>query len=92
LRLSAPASSVVGRSVRIVAEVEAAGSARSPGGMVVFYAGSGEIGRAGVRGGRSVLSTLSLELGAHQLSASYEGDEAHLPSRSASVAHTVRRQ
>ena len=92
LRLAAPAESVVGRSVRLVAEVEAAGSPRTPGGRVVFYSGGSEIGNATVRGGAAVLSTLALELGTHQLSASYDGDEWHQASRSPSVAHTVRRQ
>jgi len=92
LRLSAPASSVVGLSVRLVAEVDAPGSTRTPGGRVGFYAGGSEIGRATVRGGTAVLNTLSLELGSHQLSASYEGDQEHLASTSASVGHTVGRQ
>lgn len=92
LTLSAPASSVVGRLVRLVASVESDGSARAPGGRVVFYADGAEIGRATVRGGTAVLSTLALELGAHQLSASYEGDEWHLAGASASVGHMVQRQ
>jgi hypothetical protein len=92
LRLVAPVSSVVGRSVRLAVQVQAPESSRSPGGHVVFYAGGREIGRAAVRGGTAVLSTLSLELGPHQLSASYEGDEWHLASTSASVGHTVQRQ
>jgi hypothetical protein len=92
LRLTAPAASVVGLSVRLVAEIDATGSPQPPTGRVVFYTGGVEIGRATVRGRTAVLSTLALELGEHELSASYEGDERHLASASASIGHTVRRQ
>jgi hypothetical protein len=92
LVLSAPASSVVGQSVRLVATVEAEGSPRAPVGQVVFYADGAEIGRTSVRQGTAVLSTLALDLGPHELRASYEGDDWHLASSSGRVALTVRRQ
>jgi hypothetical protein len=90
--LSVPASSVVGQSVRLVAGVESEGSSRAPAGQVVFYADGVEIGRTSVRHGTAILSTLALELGSHELRASYEGDDWHLASSSGPVALTVRRQ
>ena len=91
LEFSAPAASIVGRAVRLVAVVGSA-SDRVPTGQVVFSAGSTTLGRAPVRRGTATLVTLSLEIGDHQLGAAYEGDQWHLPSTAAPVGHSVRRQ
>lgn len=90
--LSAPASSVVGRAVRLVAVVGSAAADRVPTGQVVFTAGDTTLGRAPLHRGTATLVTLSLEIGDHQLGAAYEGDEWHLPSAVTRVGHTVRRQ
>jgi hypothetical protein len=90
--LSAPASSVVGRAVRLVAVVGGAAADRVPTGQVVFTAGGTTLGRAPLRRGTATLVTLSLEIGDHQLGAAYEGDDWHLPSAATRVGHAVRRQ
>lgn len=90
--LSAPGSSVVGRTVRLVAVVGSGSADRVPTGQVVFTAGVTTLGRAPLRRGTATLVTLSLEIGDHQLGAAYEGDEWHLPSAATRVGHTVRRQ
>ena len=45
-----------------------------------------------MRDGTAVLVTLDLAIGDHVLSAAYEGDGAHEPSRSASISQTVARK
>jgi hypothetical protein len=90
--LSAPASSIVGRAVRLVAVVGSRAGEHVPTGEVVFSAGPTTLGRAPVRRGTATLVTLSLELGEHQLTAAYDGDDRHLPGVSARLAHQVRRQ
>lgn len=89
---ASPARAVVGRSVRLIAEVSALGAGTSPTGTVTFSADDGMLGRAPVRNGTAVLVTLQLAIGDHMLSAVYEGDDAHLPSRSASIAQAVARK
>jgi hypothetical protein len=90
--LTAPAGSVVGRAVRLIAVVGSISAERVPTGQVVFTAGDTTLGRAPLRRGTATLTTLSLEIGDHQLGAAYEGDESHLPSAATRVGHTVRRQ
>jgi hypothetical protein len=87
-----PARSVVGRSVRLTAQVRPVGAESTPTGTVVFSADGALLGRASVRGGTAVLVTLNLAIGDHVLSAAYEGDPAHEPSHSASISQTVARQ
>jgi len=89
---SSPARAVVGRSVRLTAQVRAVGAETSPTGTVVFSADDALLGRAAVRNGTAVLVTLNLAIGDHTLSASYEGDGTHLPSRSASISQAVARK
>ncbi len=83
----------MGRSVRLTAHVRAVGDVEtSPTGTVVFVADDVVLGRATVRDGTAVLVTLNLAIGDHTLSATYDGDGAHLPSRSASISQTVARK
>jgi len=89
---ASPTRAVVGRSVRLTAQVRAVGAETSPTGTVVFSADDATLGRAPVRNGTAVLVTLDLAIGDHTLSATYEGDGAHLPSRSASIAQAVARK
>ena len=74
---------MVGRSVRLTAYVRSLGSDSVPTGAVVFSADDVVLGNATVHGGTAVLVTLDLGIGDHTLSAAYDGDDAHLPSRSA---------
>ena len=87
-----PTPAVVGRSVRLTAQVRAAGAQTPLTGTVVFSADDAVLGRAPVRNGTAVLVTLNLEIGDHTLSAAYEGDSTHLPSRSASITQAVSRK
>ena len=68
------------------------GAETAPTGTVVFSADDVVLGRATVRNGTAVLVTLDLGIGDHTLSAAYEGDGAHLPSRSASISQPVARK
>jgi hypothetical protein len=59
---------------------------------VVFSSNGAVIGRAAVRNGTAVLTSLGLAIGDHQLSAEYSGDDTHLASRSATIAQAVARK
>jgi Bacterial Ig-like domain (group 3) len=87
-----PTPVVVGRSVRLTAHVRSVDAQTLPTGTVVFSTDDAVLGRALVRNGAAVLGTLNLAIGDHTLSAAYEGDSAHLPSRSASITQTVARK
>ncbi len=87
-----PARAVVGRSVRLTAYVRSLGSDSAPTGAVVFSADDAVLGKAMVHGGTAVLVTLDLGIGDHTLSAAYDGDDAHLPSRSAPISQPVARK
>jgi Bacterial Ig-like domain (group 3) len=89
---SSPARAVVGRSVRLTAHVRAMGADSAPTGTVVFSADDVVLGKAMVRSGTATLVTLDLGIGDHTLSAAYDGDDAHLPSRSASISQPVARK
>jgi len=89
---ASPTRAVVGHSVRLTAHVRAVGAETSPAGTVVFSADDVVLGRATVRSGTAVLVTLSLAIGDHTLSATYDGDGTHLPSRSASISQAVARK
>jgi hypothetical protein len=89
---ASPTAAVVGRSVRLTAQVRAVGTETSPTGTVVFSADDEVLGKAPVRNGTAVFVTLDLSIGDHTLLAVYEGDGTHLPSRSASISQTVARK
>ncbi len=89
---SSPARAVVGRSVRLTVQVRTHAGESVPAGTVVFSANDTVLGRASVRNGTAVLVTLNLEIGDHTLSATYEGDGTHLPSRSAPISQAVARK
>lgn len=89
---ASPVRPVVGQSVRLTASVRADGGRGQPGGVVVFFSDGAVIGRAAVRNGTAVLTTLGLAIGDHQLSAEYSGDDTHLPSRSATISQAVERK
>jgi Bacterial Ig-like domain (group 3) len=92
---SSRSPSVVGTSVRFTATVKAV----RPGpvsGFVVFYDGNVPIGTVPVRavppdGGASVLSTLGLGIGVHEISAEFHGGRGLENSRSASLTQNITR-
>jgi hypothetical protein len=91
--IATPTRAVVGSSVRITAHVRAMGDTESsPTGTVEFAADDVVLGHANVSNGTAVLVTLSLAIGDHTLSATYDGDGTHLPSRSASISQAVARK
>ena len=93
LRLTgSPSRAVVGRSVRLTAQISGASEDTAPTGTVVFRTDSAVLGRVPVRNGTAVLVTLSLAIGDHTVTATYDGDSRHLPSQSPPVVQTVIRQ
>ena len=72
--------------------IGASADAAAPTGTVVFGTGHTVLGRVPVRNGAAVLVTLSLAIGDHTVTATYDGDSRHLPSQSLPVAQTVIRQ
>lgn len=93
---SSQASALVGTGVRLTATVHAATGAARPSGVVVFFRGGSPLGRVPVRlsgDGLSVatLTTLSLPIGTHELTAVFEGAPGFGDSRSAPLVQVVRR-
>jgi hypothetical protein len=81
-----PDPATAGSAVTLTATVESV----MPGGTVTFTDGSTVVGHATVgSGGTASLVTASLAVGAHQLTAEYEGDADDLPSSSPAVAETI---
>jgi hypothetical protein len=92
LLTASPSRAVVGRSVRLTAQISGASEDAAPTGTVVFRTDNAVLGRVPVRNGTAVLVTLSLAIGDHTVSATYDGDSRHLPSQSPPVVQTVIRQ
>ncbi len=92
LLTASPSRAVVGRSVRLTAQVSGASEDGAPTGIVVFRTDNAVLGRVPVRNGTAVLVTLSLAIGDHTVTATYDGDSRHLPSQSPPVVQTVIRQ
>lgn len=92
LLTASPSRAVVGRSVRLTARISGASEDSAPTGIVVFRTDNAVLGRVPVRNGTAVLVTLSLAIGDHTVTATYDGDFRHLPSQSAPVVQTVIRQ
>ena len=93
---SSQASALVGTAVRLTATVRAATGVARPTGAVVFFRGGSPLGRVPVRlsgDGLSVatLTTLSLPIGTHELTAAFEGAAGFGDSRSAPLVQIVRR-
>ena len=60
-----------------------------PTGVVVFYDGTTAIGSANLTNGTGTLSTSSLPVGAHNLSAQYSGDASNAPGTSNVVSQVI---
>ena len=92
LLTGSPSRAIVGRSVRLTAQISGASEDAAPTGIVVFRTDNAVLGRVPVRNGTAVLVTLSLAIGDHTVTATYDGDFRHLPSQSPPVVQTVIRQ
>ena len=79
--------SVQGQAVNLVASIS--GSGGSPGGTVDFKDGSTVLATRPVSGGRSSLSTTTLGVGDHPITAVYIGDSTDAGSSSPVVTQTV---
>ena len=105
-RVSAPVELVVGRAVsRTDLVASAAGSRRgevvtltatatgrvTPTGTVRFGAGSTELATVGLGADGRATTGVTLPVGVHDLTATYDGDGRHQGSASAALTHTVER-
>ena len=77
-----------GESVTFTATVHPSGPG-TPTGIVTFWDGSTELGSFALNGNSASLSTSSLALGAHSITAGYGGDIVFSPSTSAVLTQTV---
>jgi len=84
---AAPAASVYGQAVNLVAGVSS--SAGVPGGSVSFSDGAAALGAAALGNGSASLSIASLGAGPHALVASYGGSASFAASQSAVLPFTV---
>ncbi len=80
--------SAPGQSVTFTATVNPTGPG-SPTGIVTFWDGATELGSFALNGKSASLSTSSLSLGSHSITAGYGGDIAFSPSTSLVVTQTV---
>lgn len=77
-----------GQSVTFTAMVTGTAGSGRPGGYVAFYRGSTSLGTVALGGGMATLSTSSLAVGAHTITAVYLGSHFFAPA-SASLTQTV---
>jgi hypothetical protein len=82
---ASPNPSAAGQTVTITAAV----SPSTATGIVTFLDGSATLGTAPITAGRAVVTTASLALGTHSLTASYPGDANFSGSTSAAVSQVV---
>jgi hypothetical protein len=84
------ATAPAGEPVVLTARVTSGDTAPVPTGSVVFHDGEHELGSARLDAtGTAVLTTRGLATGVHRVVASYQGDPAHGPSRSAAMPQAV---
>jgi len=87
LTVSGPASSTQGDNVTFMATLS---GGNAPGGTIQFKDGSSNLGTPQtVSGSAASISTASLALGSHSISASYSGDTNNSPTTSNTLSHTV---
>jgi hypothetical protein len=87
--LTAPATSVSGQSVSLVAVVTATGTPAVPTGTVTFSTNGNSLGSAALVAGTATLPVTTLPIGANSLTAAFAGDGDLIGSTSGAVAHTV---
>jgi len=90
-----PVPAIVGKSVRLTATVAAEG-ATSPSGMVTFYSDGTRLGSVTVYAvepgrGEAALVTLSLPIGAHEITAHFAGASGFAGSQASPLTLTVVR-
>jgi streptogramin lyase len=83
------ATSVFGQTVTLTATVTS--PAGTPAGMVTFFDGATALGSAPVNAGGQATLPVSLGVGAHTLTASFQGSTAFAASTSAAVSESVSR-
>jgi hypothetical protein len=84
-----PNSSIAGEPVTFTASISSQAGGRITG-TVTFLAGTSKIGTAPVSGSVAKLTTSSLPVGDHSITAEYAGGGGFLPSASQSIPHNVR--
>ncbi|HEY1216349.1 MAG TPA: Ig-like domain repeat protein, partial [Bryobacteraceae bacterium] len=90
INLSSSANpSALGAAVTFTAQVLTSGT-NVPTGKVTFYDGSTSLGAINLASGVAMLTTGSLTLGSHSITASYEGDVSNNPSTSSAVIQVVK--
>ncbi|MFF1746845.1 Ig-like domain repeat protein [Streptomyces mirabilis] len=93
---ASPNPADAGQQVTLTAAVKGSGGGGSgsvDGGTVTFYDGIGNattLGSAPVSNGKATLTTSSLDVGTHTLTAQYSGNADYGPSNSATLDETVR--
>ena len=87
--VAAPSPSTLGTAVTLTATMTV--SAGTPSGMVTFFDGASTLGTAPLANGVAVLTTSSLTVGSHSLTAAYGGEVLHsyAPSTSTVVMEVV---
>lgn len=80
--------SILGQSVTFTAVVNPAGPG-TPTGTITFKDGSTTIGSGALSGGKAMLTTASLSVGSHLLTATYGGDTNFSGSTSAALTQNV---
>ncbi|HVS44717.1 MAG TPA: Ig-like domain-containing protein, partial [Candidatus Dormibacteraeota bacterium] len=86
---SSTAGSVFGQEVDLTATITPANGG-SPSGTVTFMDGATALGSpVAISGGTAVLATTTLPVGAHSITADYNGDGSFLTSTSSTVSVTV---
>ena len=78
-----------GSALTLTSVLNPALNGAQPSGTVLFYDGAVLLGSSPVSGGKAVLTTSSLTVGNHALSASYSGDSTFMPSTSTAVSVEV---
>jgi uncharacterized protein (TIGR03437 family) len=86
--ISSSNPSVAGQSVTFTATVAPTGPG-APSGVVVFWDGSNELGNFALAGNHASLSTSSLSVGSHSITAVYGGDATFSGSTSAALTQVV---
>ena len=85
-----PGTSVSGQSVALTATVAPQSGAGAPTGTITFRDGTTSLGSVTVSGtGTAELDVTDLGVGAHSITANYDGDDNFAPSSSAPSAQTV---
>jgi hypothetical protein len=82
-------SSVYGQAVTFTATVSPSPGNGTPTGSVAFYDGSTSLGMATLSGKKATVTTTTLPVGSHTITAVYSGDNTNFSSTSAAFTQTV---